>query len=71
MQSGREKIILFEEKNLEMPYRFAKCCSADTARPKPDILGIVTRVGIVSIHRKDCGMTKAANSERKVRVKWA
>lgn len=71
-QKSRNDLVLFEDKNLQMPYRFAKCCSVDTAIPKPkDILGIVTRAGIVSVHRKDCGMTKAANSERKVKMRWA
>ncbi len=70
--STPKDLVLFEDKSLKMPYRFAKCCSAQNVSPKPkEILGIVTRAGIVSVHRKDCGMTKAANSERKVRMRWA
>ncbi len=71
-QKLQKELVLFEDKNLQMPYRFAKCCSVDTASPKPkDILGIVTRVGIVSVHKEGCGMTKAANRERKVKMRWA
>ena len=70
-KSGKDQIVLFEDKNLQMPYRFAKCCGADSANPRPkDILGIVTRAGVVSIHKEGCGMTKASNKERKVRMRW-
>ncbi|MSR67391.1 bifunctional (p)ppGpp synthetase/guanosine-3',5'-bis(diphosphate) 3'-pyrophosphohydrolase [Candidatus Peribacteria bacterium] len=65
-------LVLFEDKNLKMPYRFAKCCAAESASPKPkEILGIVTRAGIVNIHKEGCRMTKAANRERKVKMRWA
>lgn len=71
-QKTKGELVLFEDKSLQMPYRFAKCCSVHTASPRPDaILGIVTRAGIVSVHREGCGMTKAANSERKVKMRWA
>lgn len=64
--------VFFEDKNLQMPFRFAKCCAADTANPRPkEILGIVTRAGVVSIHRDGCRMTKSSNKERKVKMRWA
>lgn len=56
---------------LSMPYRFAKCCSADTAKPKPEkIVGIVTRAGSLSVHKDGCHMVKAANPERTVSMYW-
>lgn len=56
---------------LSMPYRFAKCCSPDTASPKPEkIMGIVTRAGILSVHKDGCHMVKAANPERTLPMHW-
>ncbi len=60
-----------EGQALTMPYRFAKCCGPDTAIPKPEkIVGIVTRAGIICVHREGCGMTKSANAERKLKMFW-
>lgn len=70
--SASKDLVLFEDKSLKMPYRFAKCCSAQHVIPKPkEILGIVTRAGVVSVHKEGCGMTKASNKERKVKMRWA
>lgn len=60
-----------EGQALTMPYRFAKCCGADIADPKPEkIVGIVTRNGVVNVHRHDCHMVKASNPERKMKMFW-
>lgn len=65
-------LVTMEQEMLGMPYRFAKCCAADTANPRPEkIVGIVTRTGIVSIHKDGCGMVKGGNPERRVKVRWA
>ncbi len=53
-----------------MPVRFAKCCNADVAGKKTDIVGFVTRTGDVSVHKKTCRMMKNANKERMVEVRW-
>ncbi len=56
---------------LIMPYRYAKCCSADTAKPRPEhIVGFITRLGHVSIHKEGCRMVRSANKERRVEVGW-
>jgi (p)ppGpp synthase/HD superfamily hydrolase len=54
-----------------MPYRFAKCCNADTLDPRPQsIIGIVTRNGVVNVHRNSCRMAKGGNPERKLKMYW-
>ncbi|MBP9850475.1 MAG: bifunctional (p)ppGpp synthetase/guanosine-3',5'-bis(diphosphate) 3'-pyrophosphohydrolase [Candidatus Peribacteraceae bacterium] len=56
---------------LTMPYRFAKCCSPDQSDPKPErIMGIVTRNGVVNVHRSGCRMVKASDPERKLKMFW-
>ncbi len=57
------------EANMNMPYRFAKCCKPQKQK-RPAIIGFVTRTGEVSIHGKTCRMVRAANPERRVKVKW-
>jgi len=60
-----------EGQALVMPYRFAKCCGSDVADPKPEkIIGVVTRNGVVNVHRHDCHMVKASNPERKLKMYW-
>ena len=54
------------------PIKFAKCCSP---LPGDDIIGFVTRVFGVSIHKKDCknvreSMRHPENAERWVRAYW-
>ncbi len=56
---------------LIMPYRFAKCCGAGAAKPRPeDIVGFITRLGHVSIHKDSCRMIRNANPQRRVDVRW-
>ncbi len=60
-----------EGQTLTMPYRFAKCCGPDTSEPRPEkIVGIVTRNGVVNVHRHDCHMVKTSNPERKMKMYW-
>jgi len=57
---------------LTMPHRFAKCCSADTSTPRAkNIVGIVTRAGVISIHKDACHMATSANPQRMLKVEWA
>lgn len=65
-------LVAVEGQPLTMPYRFAKCCSPETADPRPEkVMGIVTRAGIISVHRDNCHMVKASNPERKLKMHWA
>lgn len=64
-------LVSVEGEPLDLPYRFAKCCSPQTADPRPEKLtGIVTRAGFLSIHKDGCRMAKSASPGRKVKVKW-
>lgn len=56
---------------LSMPYRFAKCCNADSPTSRAEtIVGIVTRAGTLSVHKEGCHMVKAANPERTMSMHW-
>ncbi len=57
------------EGGMPMPLRFAKCCKANLG-DHPEIIGCITRVGEVMVHRARCHMLKNANPERRVRVSW-
>ena len=50
------------EGNMQMPYRFAKCCKAEDALQ--NIVGLINRQGEVMIHRQTCKMIANANSSR-------
>jgi GTP pyrophosphokinase len=66
-----EQLVAVVGQKLDLPYRFAKCCSPDVTSPRPEkIVGIVTRAGALNVHRENCRMTKGVNPERKVRMKW-
>jgi (p)ppGpp synthase/HD superfamily hydrolase len=57
---------------LTMPYRFAKCCSPQTLDVRPEkMVGIVTRTGIISVHKDTCHMVKGGNPERTLKMHWA
>ncbi len=64
-------LVAIGDRSIDMPYRFAKCCSPNTADPRPKhIVGFITRAGDISVHKDDCRMVKAANPERKISVSW-
>lgn len=66
-----EQLVTVIGQKLDLPYRFAKCCSPATTSPRPEkIVGVVTRAGILSVHRDGCGMARDVNPERKVRMGW-
>ncbi|MDD5056083.1 MAG: TGS domain-containing protein [Candidatus Peribacteraceae bacterium] len=66
-----EQLVAVVGQKLDMPYRFAKCCSPAVASPRPEkIVGVVTRAGVLSVHRKDCHMVRGANPERTVKMEW-
>lgn len=67
----RRALIEIEDSHIDMPFRFAKCCSVDTAKTRPDnIVGLITRTGNISVHKDGCRMVRSANQERKVKVRW-
>lgn len=69
--AARKDRVGIEGQTLTMPYRFAKCCSPDSTVPKPEkIMGIVTRNGVVNVHRAGCRMVKASDPERKLKMFW-
>ena len=57
------------EGGVPMPTRFAQCCKPDEVNAR-NIVGVVSRAGIVIIHRRSCGMLRQANPERQVKAKW-
>ncbi len=67
---GDTNAVAIGDKSINMPYRFAKCCSPHLAKPKPDIVGFITRSGDISIHKDGCGMVRSANPQRKIAVSW-
>jgi GTP pyrophosphokinase len=70
-QVPKQDKVGIEGQALTMPYRFAKCCSVDTLDPKPEkIVGIVTRNGVINVHKNDCRMMKGGNPERKLKMFW-
>lgn len=66
-----KQLIAIGDRSIDMPYRFAKCCSPNTANPRPKhIVGFITRAGDISVHKDDCRMVKSANPDRKISVSW-
>lgn len=67
-----DALILVEGAPVGMPYRFAKCCSANAKELcHPAIVGFITRTGDISVHTEKCRMLKHANRDRIVSVRWA
>ncbi|HRH93000.1 MAG TPA: TGS domain-containing protein [Candidatus Peribacteria bacterium] len=68
---GIKELIAIGDRSIDMPYRFAKCCSPNTIVPRPKhIVGFITRSGDISVHKDDCRMVKTANPDRKISVSW-
>lgn len=64
--------LMVEGTPLHLPYRFAKCCVPDEEKSRSlKLIGIITRNGIISVHRDECHMVKAANPERRLVMKWS
>lgn len=54
---------------IPMPVRFARCCKADEGE-RGSITGVIGRDGVVRVHRQGCKMTRNANPERLIGVRW-
>jgi (p)ppGpp synthase/HD superfamily hydrolase len=61
-------IVLTGSEDLDIPVRFAKCCSPV---PGDEIVGYITRGRGVTIHKAECVNAAAGEDERKVAVEWA
>ena len=61
-------IILVGNEDMDIPVRFAKCCSPV---PGDEIVGYITRGRGVTIHKAECVNALHGEDERRVEVDWA
>ena len=61
-------IVMTGSEDLDIPVRFAKCCSPV---PGDEIVGYITRGRGVTIHKAECANCAAGEEERKIGVEWA
>ena len=61
-------IVLTGSEDLDIPVRFAKCCSPV---PGDEIVGYITRGRGVTIHKAECINAAAGEEERRIPVEWA
>ena len=61
-------IVLRGNEDLDIPIRFAKCCSPV---PGDEIVGYITRGRGVTIHKAECQNAINGEKERRVDVEWA
>ena len=61
-------IIMLGNEDMDIPVRFAKCCSPV---PGDEIVGYITRGRGVTIHKAECVNAINGEEERKVEVDWA
>ena len=60
-------IVMIGNEDLDIPIRFARCCSPV---PGDDIVGYITRGRGVTIHKAECPNVAAAEAERQIPVEW-
>ncbi len=61
-------IIMPGNEDVDIPVRFARCCSPV---PGDDIVGYITRGRGVTIHKADCANAVSGETERRIDVDWA
>ena len=61
-------IVLTGTEDLDIPIRFARCCSPV---PGDEIVGYITRGRGVTIHKAECANAARAERERQIPVEWA
>ena len=61
-------IVMTGNEDLDIPVRFAKCCSPV---PGDDIVGYITRGRGVTIHKAECANVAVGEQARKIAVEWA
>ncbi len=61
-------IVMTGNEDLDIPIRFARCCSPV---PGDDIIGYITRGRGVTIHKAECPNALNGEKERRIPVEWA
>ncbi len=61
-------IVMSGNEDLDIPIRFARCCSPV---PGDEIVGYITRGRGVTIHKAECPNAATAEPERRISVEWA
>ena len=61
-------IIMPGNEDMDIPVRFARCCSPV---PGDDIIGYITRGRGVTIHKAECANAISGETERRIEVDWA
>ena len=61
-------IVMTGSEDLDIPVRFAKCCSPV---PGDEIVGYITRGRGVTIHKAECVNAASGEEERRIPVEWA
>ena len=61
-------IVMTGNEDLDIPIRFARCCSPV---PGDEIVGYITRGRGVTIHKAECPNAAVAEPERRINVEWA
>ncbi len=61
-------IVMTGSEDLDIPVRFAKCCSPV---PGDEIVGYITRGRGVTIHKAECPNAVSGEKERSIPVEWA
>ena len=61
-------IVMTGNEDLDIPVRFAKCCSPV---PGDEIVGYITRGRGVTIHKAECANIAVGEQERRIPVEWA
>ena len=61
-------IVMTGNEDLDIPVRFARCCSPV---PGDEIVGYITRGRGVTIHKAECVNVQNGETERRIPVEWA
>ena len=68
----REPDVIIEGSPLTMPFRYARCCSPDQMSPRPDrMIGVITRVGVITVHNALCRMIRSVHPDRRLPMRWS
>jgi GTP pyrophosphokinase len=55
--------------DVPLPLKSAQCCKPERHR-SDSVLGVITRDGVIRVHRASCKLTRGVNPERRVKVEW-
>lgn len=62
--------VLIVEGDTRMPLAYARCCKPEEEKGR-SVVGVVTREGVLKVHRSSCKMLRHVNRERRVKVRWS